>query len=141
MGMIQALQFLSLFLFSWATSLFLFANSFYFTWLVYALAYYIICWLHGDFDEGLPDDWMPCILEVDGFAAAFLFSLETQHTIGYGSRQTTTECVEAMVVMSTQSVIGCLIQAFMVGLVFAKLSTPNKRSVNNLNYFALKNTV
>ena len=33
-----------------------------------------------------------------------------------------------MVIMSTQSVIGCLIQAFMVGLVFAKLSTPNKRA-------------
>ncbi len=65
--------------------------------------------------------------QVDGFAASFLFSLETQHTIGYGSRQTTTECVEAMVVMSTQSILGCLIQAFMVGLVFAKLSTPNKR--------------
>ncbi len=67
------------------------------------------------------------VFQVDGFAASFLFSLETQHTIGYGSRQTTTECVEAMVVMSTQSILGCLIQAFMVGLVFAKLSTPNKR--------------
>ncbi len=72
--------------------------------------------------------WVPCIWEIDGFAAAFLFSLETQHTIGYGSRQTTTECTEAMIVMSTQSIIGCLIQAFMVGLVFAKLSTPNKRA-------------
>lgn len=73
---------------------------------------------------------MPCILEIDGFSAAFLYSLETQHTIGYGSRQTTTKCVDAMIVQSTQSVIGCLIQAFMVGLVFAKLSTPNKRRVH-----------
>jgi potassium inwardly-rectifying channel subfamily J len=119
--------------FRWASSLFLFANSFYFTWLAYGLIYYLICYCHGDFEDGhLPSDqaksnWMPCILEIDSFAAAFLFSLETQHTIGYGSRQITTECAAAMVVMSTQSIIGCLIQAFMVGLVFAKLCTPNNR--------------
>jgi potassium inwardly-rectifying channel subfamily J len=83
--------------------------------------------------ENLPGNqsesgWSPCILEIDGFASCFLFSLETQHTIGYGSRQTTTECTEAMIVMSLQSVLGCLIQAFMVGLVFSKLSRPSSRS-------------
>ena len=101
--------------------------------MFYAVIYYLICWRHGDFQPGhLPheqeaNNWTPCVAELDGFAATFLFSLETQHTIGYGSRATTTECAEAIVVMSTQSVLGCLIQAFMVGLVFAKLSTPNKR--------------
>ena len=40
---------------------------------------------------------------------------------------TTNECVSAMIVMSLQSVIGCLIQAFMVGLVFAKLCKPHSR--------------
>ncbi len=110
--------------------------SFYVTWVTYAVVYYVICYCHGDFDLEYQEEWKvennaskftPCVWELDGFAASFLFSLETQHTIGYGSRQTTTECVEAMVVMSTQSILGCLIQAFMVGLVFAKLSTPNKR--------------
>jgi potassium inwardly-rectifying channel subfamily J len=52
-----------------------------------------------------------------------------QHTIGYGSRQTTNECVSAMVTMSFQSIVGCFIQAFMVGLVFAKLSRPKQRFV------------
>ena len=52
---------------------------------------------------------------------------ETQHTIGYGSRQTTNECTEAIIIMSLQSVIGCLFQAFMVGLVFAKLARPKNR--------------
>ena len=55
------------------------------------------------------------------------FLKETQHTIGYGSRQTTNECTEAIIVMSLQSVIGCLFQAFMVGLVFAKLARPQTR--------------
>ena len=99
-------------------------------------------------EENLPNsgnDWIPCILQIDGFASCFLFSLETQHTIGYGSRQTTTECTDAMIVVSLQvaflitshivfllnseqAVLCCIIQAFMVGLVFSKLSRPRNRS-------------
>jgi potassium inwardly-rectifying channel subfamily J len=67
-------------------------------------------------------------LEIEDFASCFLFSLETQHTIGYGSRQTTNECTSAIIAMSLQSIMGCLIQAFMVGIVFAKLSRPQSRS-------------
>lgn len=119
---------------SWIETLFLFSMSFYFTWLMFAVLYYIICYAHGDLEEAhLPANqantsWTPCVLEIENFASCFLFSLETQHTIGYGSRQTTNECVEAMITMSLQSVIGCLIQAFMVGLVFAKLSIPKHRA-------------
>ena len=107
--------------------------SFYITWLFFAVIYYVICWAHGDLlPENLPANqgesgWKPCVLEFEDFASSFLFSLETQHTIGYGSRQTTNECTEAMIAMSLQSIIGCLIQAFMVGLVFAKLSRPKHR--------------
>ena len=113
----------------WWQTLLLFAMSFYLTWLLFALIYFTICYHHGDFLEANIQDenFRPCVLEIEDFASCFLFSLETQHTIGYGSRQTTNECVSAMVVMSLQSVIGCLIQAFMVGLVFAKLSIPKNR--------------
>ncbi len=117
----------------WGETLLLFAFSFYFTWIIFAAIYYIICHVHGDFlEENLPANqsdsaWIPCVLEVEDFASVFLFSLETQHTIGYGSRQTTNECPSAIIIMSLQSVIGCLIQAFMVGLVFAKLSRPQHR--------------
>lgn len=47
---------------------------------------------------------------------------------GYGSRFTTEECPEAMFVMCLQSITGVMIQCFMVGFVFAKLSRPQKRS-------------
>ena len=115
---------------TWMQTLLLFALSFYLTWLIFAVIYYVICYNHGDFLEAnLKDEtFKPCVLEMEDFASSFLFSLETQHTIGYGSRQTTNECVSAMVAMSLQSVIGCLIQAFMVGLVFAKLSIPKNRA-------------
>jgi hypothetical protein len=52
------------------------------------VGYYVICLVHGDLEaDHLPDrqketGWTPCVWEIDGFAAAFLFSLETQHTIG-----------------------------------------------------------
>lgn len=66
--------------------------------------------------------------EVTSFASAFLFSIETQHTIGYGTRATTEECPEAIFVMCMQSITGVMIQCFVVGFVFAKLSRPQKRS-------------
>ena len=94
------------------------------------MIYYLICLSHGDFAPAHLDqsDWLPCISETGGFASIFLFSLETQQTIGYGSRQTTTNCPQAILVMSLQAVLGCIIQAFMVGLVFSKLSRPRNRS-------------
>ena len=91
---------------SWTFSVIMFSTSFYGSWLFFGAVYFMICYLHGDFmEENLTSegkDWIPCILQVDGFASSFLFSLETQHTIGYGSRQTTTECPLAMLVVSIQ---------------------------------------
>jgi len=112
---------------SWTFSVIMFSASFYGSWILFGALYFSICYWHGDFvEEGT--DWVPCIQEVDGFASSFLFSLETQHTIGYGSRQTTTECPLAMAVVSIQAVIGCILQAFLVGLIFSKLSKPRSRS-------------
>lgn len=72
--------------------------------------------------------WTPCITSIYSFTSCFLFSVETQHTIGYGGRTTTEECPEAIFVMCLQSITGVMIQAFMVGVVFAKLSRPKKRT-------------
>ena len=47
--------------------------------------------------------WVPCVYEIHNFVSVYLFSLETQHTIGYGSRQTTEECPEAVFIMSVQA--------------------------------------
>ena len=51
--------------------------------MIFACLYYIISYSHGDLDHDINDPaWVPCIQKIDGFAACFLFSLETQHTIG-----------------------------------------------------------
>ena len=70
----------------------------------------------------------PCLDNIRSFSDALLFSIETQHTIGYGGRQPTDECPEVLLLLMLQAITGCLIQCFVVGFVFAKLSRPQKRS-------------
>lgn len=53
--------------------------------------------------------------------------MESQHTIGYGVRATTEECPEAVFVMCMQAIVGVMIQAFMGGIVFAKLTRSKNR--------------
>jgi hypothetical protein len=36
---------------TWSESLFMFMGSFYLTWLLFALVYYVICYVHGDLEE------------------------------------------------------------------------------------------
>ena len=60
--------------------------------------------------------------------SAFLFSVETQQTIGYGGRSITTKCPEAAIVLQLQTLVGIMIDAFLLGLTFAKISRPRERS-------------
>ena len=60
------------------------------------------------------------------WSSAFLFSIETEQTIGYGSRAITTKCPEAAIVLQIQSLIGLILDAFLLGLTFAKLSQPRE---------------
>ncbi|PRD30164.1 UNVERIFIED_CONTAM: Kcnj5 [Trichonephila clavipes] len=59
-----------------------FAMGFLLSWLGFALIWWLICLAHGDFDHFGEEEWTPCVAEVHDFATAFLFSVETQHTIG-----------------------------------------------------------
>jgi potassium inwardly-rectifying channel subfamily J len=61
------------------------------TWLIFAVIWWIISYAHGDFEkDNLPGgknqesgDFIPCVWAIHNFASCFLFSVETQHTIGY----------------------------------------------------------
>ena len=63
-------------------------------------------------DNQAASGWKPCVGNIHGFASTFLFSIETQHTIGYGYRYTTEECPEGLFVMCIQSIIGVMIQVW-----------------------------
>jgi hypothetical protein len=115
----------------WRYNIIVFAAGFFFSWTFFAAAWYLISYIHGDLREenlNSTSGHKPCIQGVESFAGAILFSIETQQTIGYGVRYTTEKCPEAILVMMIQSSVGVMIQSFMVGVVFAKLSRPKKRS-------------
>ncbi|XP_015439224.1 PREDICTED: uncharacterized protein LOC107194167 isoform X2 [Dufourea novaeangliae] len=118
----------------WRWTLLCFSLSFVLSWLGFAVIWWLIAFTHGDFEERhlppfqIENNWTPCIYNIFSFTSCFLFSIETQHTIGYGSRSTTEECPEAIFVMCVQSISGVIIQAFMVGIVFAKMSRPKQRT-------------
>jgi len=115
---------------SWSWTIFCFSASFFVSWLLFAIIWYLIALGHGDFDpENLKEgsDHVVCVGEVHDFTEAFLFSLETQHTIGYGGRATTSQCALAIITMAVQSIIGVLISACMAGIFFAKFTKPTSR--------------
>jgi hypothetical protein len=55
------------------------------------------------------------------FLSAYLFSIETQSTIGYGVLYVTEECPMAYTCVLVQSIIGAALQAALAGLVVAKV--------------------
>ncbi|CAL7934930.1 unnamed protein product [Xylocopa violacea] len=116
----------------WRWTLLVFSMNFLLSWLGFALIWWLIAYSHGDLDPANYTNpnltFTPCIVDIRGFTSSFLFSIETQHTIGYGSKHPTDECPEAVFVICIQSMTGVILQAFMVGIVFAKLSRPKKRT-------------
>ncbi|XP_008105722.1 ATP-sensitive inward rectifier potassium channel 15 isoform X2 [Anolis carolinensis] len=108
----------------WRYKLTLFAATFIMTWFLFGVIYYGIAFLHGD----LEGNKLPCVMKVDSLTGAFLFSLESQTTIGYGFRYITEECPHAIVLLVTQLVVTTLIEIFITGTFLAKIARPKKRA-------------
>lgn len=105
----------------WRYVFLIFSIAFLVSWLVFGSIWWGI-YVHRR-NQGIM-----CIEKVSSWTSAFLFSLETQTTIGYGGRQITPECPEGVICLIIQCIIGLLISSTMLGLVFAKVSRPHKRS-------------
>ena len=71
---------------------------------------------------------MPCLENVRDFTSLFIFSLETQTTIGFGFSRVTEHCPSAILTLSIQAILGVVIEAFVVGVVFVKLTRAKKRA-------------
>ncbi|XP_048411452.1 inward rectifier potassium channel 16-like [Stegostoma tigrinum] len=111
----------------WRQMFLIFSLSYILSWLFFGFVYWITAVVHGDLQIE-EENLVPCIVEVHSFTAAFLFSIETQTTIGYGSRCVTEECPFAVSMVTFQSVISCLINTFIIGVVVAKMSKARKRA-------------
>merc|ERR550532_2765125 len=122
--------FISMIDMSWSLTLCSFAASFFISWLLFAVIWYFVVLHHGDLlpESSQPPGHVNCVDNIQDFTSCFLFSLETQHTIGYGVRAPTEECSVAVVVISLQSIVGVVIQACMAGIVFAKFTKPTMRA-------------
>lgn len=134
----------------WRWMLVIFTLSFLLSWLLFGFAFWLIASAHGDLSirltpspgassgtgeagsGGESDGEVvveePCFFQVNSFMAAFLFSLETQTSIGYGFRSVTEECPLAVVAVVLQCIVGCIIDAFIIGAVMAKIAKPKKRN-------------
>uniref|UniRef100_A0A8C2XM37 ATP-sensitive inward rectifier potassium channel 14 n=1 Tax=Cyclopterus lumpus TaxID=8103 RepID=A0A8C2XM37_CYCLU len=106
----------------WRWMLVIFTLSFLLSWLLFGFAFWLIATVHGDLSIRLTSS------SVNSFMAAFLFSLETQTSIGYGFRSVTEECPLAVMAVVLQCIVGCIIDAFIIGAVMAKIAKPKKRN-------------
>jgi len=88
----------------WGWIFLVFASAFFSSWLIFAVIWYLTFWQHGDFlpenqielseiivgnitvQVGNNTEFRKCADNINDFTSCFLFSLETQHTIGYGGR-------------------------------------------------------
>nr|CAD7259055.1 unnamed protein product [Timema shepardi] len=118
----------------WRWVLLILNASFFLTWFLFALLWWLIAYVHGDLDpEHLPEfqeaiGWIPCVTNIHNFTSAFMFSMENQHTTGFGTRMPTEECLDAIILMCWQGIVGVTLQAAFVGLIFAKLIRPKQRT-------------
>ena len=69
----------------------------------------------------------PCVANVDDFAAALLFSVETQQSIGYGFRHPESGCWFIIFAVTLQSIIGVVINSLLCGLALFRFSKSRKR--------------
>nr|CAD7194324.1 unnamed protein product [Timema douglasi] len=118
----------------WRWVLLILNVSFFLTWFLFAILWWLIAYVHGDLDpEHLPEfqeaiGWIPCVTNIHNFTSAFMFSMENQHTTGFGTRMPTEECLDAIILMCWQGIVGVTLQAAFVGLIFAKLIRPKQRT-------------
>ncbi|KAM8898808.1 ATP-sensitive inward rectifier potassium channel 15 [Spinachia spinachia] len=112
----------------WRYKLTLFASTFVMTWFIFGVIFYFIGMGNGDFEPGLKANHTACVVNVETLTGAFLFSLESQTTIGYGFRYISEECPLAIFTLVAQLVITGLAEIFVTGAFLAKLARPKKRA-------------
>ncbi|GCB83319.1 ATP-sensitive inward rectifier potassium channel 10-like [Scyliorhinus torazame] len=114
----------------WRYKLALFSATFVGTWFLFGLAWYLVALLHGDM-AAPPEpsaNHTLCVANMQTLTAAFLFSLESQTTIGYGYRYISEECPLAIVLLIGQLIVTSLLEVFVTGTFLAKIARPKKRA-------------
>lgn len=112
----------------WRYKLSLFVSTFFTTWFFFGMLFYLIAMAHNDLNTNQASNHTPCVMNVATLTGAYLFSLESQTTIGYGFRHISEECPLAILTLVLQLVLTGLAEIFVTGAFLAKLARPKKRS-------------
>ena len=104
----------------WWLVILIFSAAYVLSWVFFAGI-----WMFTEYLEGLNN--RTCTTSVTDFNSAFLLSLETQVTIGYGNVNVAEGCALGSFVLIIQTLIGIFIDAVMLGLIFAKITRPRHR--------------
>lgn len=112
----------------WRWNLFIFILTYTVAWLFMASMWWFIAYIRGDLNKAHNDKYTPCVANVYNFPSAFLFFIETEATIGYGYRYITDKCPEGIILFLFQSILGSIVDAFLIGCMFIKMSQPKKRA-------------
>ena len=112
---------------SWRWILLFFVIS----WIGFAGFWYLLMKVNGDFSfESLNEtngSEIRCVVGVKSLSGVLLYSIESQQTIGYGTRSLNENCRMGIFLLIIQSCFGLIIQSLWVGLIYTKLSRPKKR--------------
>ncbi|KAG5269448.1 hypothetical protein AALO_G00202130 [Alosa alosa] len=112
----------------WRLSFFIFTLVYVVNWLFFGFLWWLIALVRGDLWHSDEEGWTPCVENLNSFVSAFLFSIETETTIGYGFRVITEKCPEGIVLLCVQAILGSIVNAMMVGCMFVKISQPKNRA-------------
>ncbi len=104
----------------WWIVIAIFLITYFFSWLFFAGMWALVAYVDGHFNN-------TCLENVYDFNSAFLFSVETQITIGYGNKFVQNSCGWGILFLTIQCLFGLLIDSFMLGLIFSKLTRPRNR--------------
>ncbi|GLV40098.1 Inwardly rectifying potassium channel 2 [Carabus blaptoides fortunei] len=94
-------------------------------WLAFGWFWMLIAQAHGDLEEPTRND--TCSVGNEGFAGFLLMSIETQTTIGYGSRYPTENCPEGIFMLCLQMILGIGMEGAILGMFYVKMTRPGSR--------------
>jgi len=100
-------------------------------WTAFAEVYFLDAWLRGDIAHIEDPQWLPCFDRVNSFHSALSVSMDSSIINGHGPRVATTNCIDGIVLVMTQSILESVLNALMLGCILAKLSKP-KRNLPSL---------
>ena len=106
----------------WYTIILFFFSMYVFSWILFSCLWTALAYIYNDDATNIT-----CVYHVNDFKSAFLFSVETQTTIGFGFRYPSSACGVGILLLVIQSVAGLIIDSFLLGLMFAKITRPRNR--------------